>query len=135
MQMAATVSAIKKAMPARGLASMIDEAGNLHEQQNAYGNAYEKLRGEIAMRMKLDGGKERLDISGDEYEAKHAYPDVKHITPEDLFKYDKKLFWGLIRVNLGDAEKVIPGPDYHKLLKVEEAVAPKLTISKIKKKN
>lgn len=132
--MAATVRQIMKAKPAKGLAGMIDEAGELHEQQKAYGEAYDKLRKEIAMRMPLEEDVRFLEVVGVEYEAKHTYPDVKHVTPEDLFRYDKKLFWGLIRVNLGDAEKVIPGPDFHKLLKVEEAVAPKLTITKIKKR-
>ena len=129
----ATVREIKKAMPDKGLSQMIDQAGELNAEKNAYEQAYNVLRGKISIAMPM-GDSDVVEKQGEEYEAKHFYPAEKRIDPQKLFKFDKELFWRLIRVSLGDAEKSLPADVFHELLEVNLADAPRLTITKIRKR-
>lgn len=133
--MAASVRSISKAKPLVGLAAMIDKAGELNAQANAYLKAYNDLRKEIAMRMPLGAEDQIEEEFGDEYEAKHFYPEEKSISPEKLMKaVGKDVFFGLIRVHMGDAEQYLDKALYYKLVEVNRAVAPRLVVSKQKKK-
>lgn len=138
--MGAAVSLLKKATPVSGLAQMIDRAGEINDQINALKSAYDDLRKKIAMRMPLEGTSgEKVEEYGAEYQAKHFYPVNKVINPEELYKYlsrvDKGKFWQLVRVNLQDAEKTLPPVVFHRLAPPQESDTPRLTITKIKKKD
>ena len=84
------ISAVKKIAKVTslrsGLARMIDEAGELNAQSRAYADAYNELRGKIALRMPMDDAGNPVCEVGEEYQAKHFYPDKKFIDPEKLFK-------------------------------------------------
>lgn len=125
---------VKKATPSRGLSQLIDQAGELNAQAKAYEEAYNKLRKEIALKMPM-GNSDVINEFGTDYEAKHFYPTEKRIDPEELFKLNKSLFFRVVKVSLQDAEANLSAEAFHKLLKVKTADAPRLTITKIKRKS
>ena len=129
----ATIRDAKKVTPAKGLSQLIDQAGELNEQKNAYEKAYNELREQIALAMPM-GDSDEVEKRGERYEARRAYPAEKRIDPEKLFKFNKSLFWRLVKVQIGDAEQSLPADVFHKLLEVNLADKPRLTITKIKKK-
>lgn len=131
--MPATVRKIH-ATKAEELSQLIDQAGYYNEQAKEFGSLYEETRKRIEILMPLSDKAPLNEKQGEEYEAIRDYPSQKMVDPRGLFSFNKEIFWRLVKVPVGDTEKVVPKDVFHRISSVIISDTSRLRILKKKSK-
>lgn len=110
------------------LRNLIDEAGHVNSQISALRKRYDSLRAQLEIAMPFPTDDQSHIVEAGEFEAVFEYKFQTHVSPQRLMEMDAQVFWGIVKVPVGEAQKMLTPDVFHYVSEKRPGDLPVLTV-------
>ena len=110
------------------LRNLIDEAGRVNSQISALRKKYDSLRAQLEIAMPFPADGQNTVVEAGEFEAALEYKFQTYVSPQRLMEMDAQVFWGIVKVPVGEAEKMLTPDVFHYVSEKRPGDLPVLTV-------